>query len=224
MALTPREQFDAALDPALGALGLTVDARRRDRFFAHYEQVVEANRHFNLTRITSPAEAALKHYADSLALLAAGWVEPARRLAMLDVGTGAGFPAVPLGIVCDAWSITAIDGTGKKARFVESSVEALGLTNVTARHDRVEDMARQGGHKFDFVVLRAVAKIGEVLEDLAAVMRRGGSIVFYKTGQVDPELAAAAPLAAKLRLHMDIRDLSLPGTGESIARKLIRFR
>src|SRR5687767_11867845 len=101
--------FHAALQPALAALRIEVGPAQQEQMFAHYSKVVEANREFNLTRITSPADAAVKHYADSLALLVMPEFCTDRRLEVLDVGTGAGFPAVPLAIVCETWTIVAID-------------------------------------------------------------------------------------------------------------------
>jgi len=133
--------FDAALCRAVAALGLAVDQGQRARMYAHFRRVIEANRVFNLTRITAPADAAVQHYADSLSLLAAPWIDAGGPLTVLDVGTGAGFPAIPLAIVCCHWDITAIDGTGKKARFVAETAAALKLTNVRAGHARAADLA-----------------------------------------------------------------------------------
>ena len=113
-----RQAFEEALLAACSAIRLSLTEPQRELMLAHYRRVVEANRHFNLTRITSPADAAVKHYVDSLTLMASPWVEADRSLTVVDVGTGAGFPAVPLAIMCPQWQILAIDGTGKKARFV----------------------------------------------------------------------------------------------------------
>jgi 16S rRNA G527 N7-methylase RsmG len=139
--------FEAALQGALPALGLDLDADVCGRLFEHYQQVVEANRSFNLTRITGPADAAVKHYADSLSLLASPWVDAERSTVVLDVGTGAGFPAAPLAIVCPRWSVLAIDGTAKKVRFVQACAEAMGLGNLEGRHARGTDFARENQRK-----------------------------------------------------------------------------
>jgi len=146
-----REVFSTALTNAAGALGLRLEEHHLARMWRHFELVVEANRRFNLTRITAPADAALKHYADSLALLATRWVDSDRPLSVLDVGTGAGFPAVPLAIVCERWGVMAIDGTGKKARFVAEAAAVLGLANLEARHTRAADLARAAGRSVNAV-------------------------------------------------------------------------
>lgn len=224
MSHEQRDEFDRALDEALAGLNLRIEAVRRERMADHYERLIEANRQFNLTRITSPVDAAVKHYADSLTLLATGWVHGDRKLSVLDVGTGAGFPAVPLAIVCDRWSILAIDGTGKKVRFVEDSAAALGLAHLAARHVRLEELVRQGSERFELVTVRAVGKIPELLADLAAVTRPGGSIAFYKSEQADAEVAAAEAIASKLRLAMTIHHVELAAGQEKLTRRLVRYQ
>jgi len=217
--------FYAAFQQAAAALGLVIDAARQERMFAHYLRVVQTNKQFNLTRITAPAEAAVKHYADSLALLAMPGFQPAQPLNVLDLGTGAGFPAVPLAIVCEAWSITAIDSTGKKAHFVKGVVESLGLTNLRVRHARGSDLAREGGHQFDVVLLRAVTKLDQGLTEAAPLVRQGGCIVFYKTPHIEAEELESAERAAAQHgfQHGAHFDLMLPSDDGFIARRLIRY-
>lgn len=216
--------FYAALQQAIAALGIVIAPAQQEQMFAHYAKVVEANREFNLTRITSPADAAVKHYADSLALLAMPEFRAIRRLEVLDVGTGAGFPAVPLAIVCESWYIVAIDGSGKKARFVASVAEALGLKNLRVQQARGADLVREGGHTFDAVLLRAVTKLDEGLTEVAPLVRMGGSIVFYKTPHVEAEMESAAPVAKELGLKACTPfDLTLPSAAGPIARRLIRY-
>ena len=218
--------FSAAFQQAAAALGLVIDAARQERMFAHYLQVVQTNKQFNLTRITSPAEAAVKHYADSLALLVVPGFSPDRRLEVLDLGTGAGFPAVPLAIVCESWPIMAIDATGKKARFVEEAAESLGLQNLRVRHARGGDLAREGGHQFDAVLLRAVTKMDEGLTEAAPLVRKGGSVIFYKTPHIErAEIESAERIADQKGFkHSDHFDLTLPSHDGPIARRLIRYR
>lgn len=223
MSTPPENAFAAALDAALEDLGVAVEASRRAQLSAHYELLVEANRQFNLTRITAPEDAAVKHYADSLSLLATGWLQPDHKLTVLDVGTGAGFPALPLAVVCAGWSITAIDGTGKKVRFVESCAQTLGLSNLEARHARLEELVRHA-ERFDLVLVRAVGKIPDLLGDLVGVTRRGGSIVFYKTDQNDAEVAAADTVAARWRLAFNLRRLALRSGAQTLGRQLVRYR
>ncbi len=226
MSGTPeRQAFDDALMRACGAIGVSPSKEQRARMFEHFRRVIETNRHFNLTRITSPADAAAKHYADSLVLLATAWVQPEQPTHVLDVGTGAGFPAVPLAIMCPRWQITAVDGTGKKARFVAETATVLGLANLRAIHSRGEDLARKGGGPFDVIVVRAVGKIAEVLHGLRALINPGTSLVFYKTDKMEPaELSDGICQAGRLGLlPAEPFGIELPSPDGVMCRRLIRF-
>jgi len=220
-----RQSFFAAFQKAVAALGLTIDAAQQEGMFAHYLQVVQTNKQFNLTRITSPAEAAVKHYADSLSLLAMPGFSPDRRLDVLDLGTGAGFPAVPLAIMCKVWTITAIDATGKKAFFVQMAAKSQHLLNLHVRHARGSDLTREGDSSFDVVLLRAVAKLEEGLAEAAPLVRKGGCVVFYKTPHIEStEIENAKRFAGQKGFkNSDHFDLSLPSPEGPIARRLIRY-
>jgi len=206
-------------------MGLRVDRAQRIIMWAHFQYVLEANRQFNLTRITTPVDAAVKHYADSLSLLCVPGIHAAGPLAVLDVGTGAGFPAVPLAILCREWQIIAIDGTAKKVRFVAETVAALGLANVEARQVRAADLGRQVGGTFDLVVLRAVAKLAAGLDEVHGVVRPGGEVILYKTaGIARDELAQGDRTARNLGLQpLDPVDVSVPSPEGAILRRFIRY-
>lgn len=217
--------FDEALVSACAKIGVSLEARQREEMLAHFRRMVETNRHFNLTRVTSASDAAVKHYADSLTLLAAPWVDSARPLNVLDIGTGAGFPAVPLAIMCPQWRILAIDGTGKKTRFVSETAEALGLANLQARHARVEQLDKSGGGPFDLILMRAVGKIAEVLPEAGRLLSAAGKIVFYKTSKIEPaEVSEGVRAAVTLGLSMaDPFDIELSSPAGPLHRRLIRF-
>ncbi len=219
-------RFDGALVTATSALSLPLEPAVRRRMFDHYLLVVEANRRFNLTRITEPGDAAVRHYADALTLLKLPGVDPAAPLNILDIGTGAGFPAVPLAMLCPAWRVTAIDGTGKKARFVAESAAALGLGNVTAWHVRAGEMGREGRGGFDLVLLRAVSRIALGLREAHALVAPGGRMVFYKSGQLDEQeehdgKTTAGELGFKA---MKPLKLTLPNGDEQVSRRLISYQ
>lgn len=218
------DEFRGALDAGLEAMGLSISPGERQLLFSHYQLLIEANRQFNLTRITSPADAAVKHYADSLSLLSTPWCRAGDRLRILDVGTGAGFPAVPLAIMCHTWSVMAIDGTGKKVRFVEKSAEALGLANLDAMHARAGELAREGDWSFDLLVVRAVGQMDKVLIELAPLLSPIGAVVFYKTAHLEQaEHKAAADAARQLHLRMDTHRVNLPLADQLLERQLIRY-
>jgi 16S rRNA (guanine527-N7)-methyltransferase len=220
--------FDEALTAALARWGLSIEPDRLGQLRTHYEAVVEANRTMNLTRITDPVEAAVKHYADSLALLL--WVEKPKVTVqtLLDVGTGAGFPAVPLVVMRPDWSVTAIDATRKKIDFLRRTADAIGLSNLHCEHAHSEHWKpsavsqqfsaisrRSSGPGFDLVVFRALTSLAKSLEQTSGYVAEGGCLVAYKTASMDPaEQRAADRAAAKLHLRLDERftyDLELEG-------------
>ncbi len=182
-----RESFLSALQAAVGELGLDLDSARLEQMWRHFELLTLANRRINLTRITDPAQAAVEQYADSLAV--AAWCRSAQRQAItvLDVGTGGGFPALPLAIAMPNWRLTAIDGTGKKVRCVQQFVHELRLSNCRVIQQRAEDWtpdadvaARDGARRFDLVLFRAVGPIRECLKLAKRLCIPGGVAAFYK--------------------------------------------
>lgn len=219
--------FRAALEAAAGAVGGVLEAHCVQKMWQHFLLVVEANRRVNLTRITNPAEAAVKHYADSLTLLACPNVRPTESCNLLDVGTGAGFPAVPLAIACPAWRIIAIDATAKKVRFVQEAVARLGLTNIQVFHGRAADWKPGQPDRFDRVVLRAVTKIAPGLAEVLRLVRPGGEIVFYKTARIEPAEIETGRRAARQYGLEELPPVAveLPAGPEGpLHRRLLRYR
>lgn len=226
LSSSDHEAFDAGFVAAASSAGLAADDGQRQHMWGHFQLVVETNSRFNLTRITSPTDAAVKHYADSVSLLAVSGIDRSRPWRILDVGTGAGFPAIPLAIMCDAWRVTAIDGTGKKARFVADAVAALGLSNVQARHARAADLAKVGSDSFDFVLLRAVGRLAEGLAEVRTLARIGAEVVFYKTANIsDDELADGLRAADTFGFEaLPLADVVLTSPDGPLHRRFVRYR
>lgn len=177
-------------------MGIDLSDEMVHQMRCHFDLLVKRNETTNLTRITEPDEAAVKHYADSLALLswtrsAAGQraVHDGERLTVLDVGTGAGFPAIPLAVACRQWSITAIDGTRKKTDFLNSVAAELALGNLLVEHAHSDHWAP--GRQFDVVAFRALAGMAKGLAGCARFVRCGGHVVAYKTAVLSNEECAA---------------------------------
>ncbi len=196
---TMTDVFIDSLEAAVAKWGLSLWPEQLALMHGHYRAMVDANRRTNLTRITGPSEAAVKHYADSLALLP--WLNsvdtPGRTL--LDVGTGAGFPSMPLAIAMKSWSVTAIDGTGRKVEFLTSTARELGVKNLTPLHARAEHWVTDRG--FDIVVSRAIAPLSRYLRWVGGLVRPGGWIVAYKTANLDEAEECEATATAR-RLHL----------------------
>jgi 16S rRNA (guanine527-N7)-methyltransferase len=160
----------------------------------HLALIAAVNEHMNLTRLTNPREAAIKHVYDSV--IPWEFFRDARRV--LDAGTGAGFPGVPLAVIMPEVQFTLSESIQKKARFVESVVERLDLTNVHVTHERAEDVATNGD--IDIITARAVAPISRILDLFRKPLNRGTRLVLYKGPDVEPELAEAHKFPVKARV------------------------
>lgn len=192
-------------------LGLALSETQLEQFLTYRTELLDWNTRMNLTAITKPEEVLLKHFLDSLTLLP---LIDKPRLRLLDIGTGAGFPGLPLKIARPQWSVTLLEATGKKVTFVNHVIEALLLKDVVAVHGRAEEFAhkREYRAKFDVVTARAVAAIPTLLEYSAPYCHVGGLIIFPKKGELTGELAQGKQ-AAKLvgAAFKTEKTLSLPG-------------
>ena len=169
---------------------LPADLPNRDVVVAkcarHLELIVEANQVMNLTRIVDPREAAIKHVLDSVL----PWRLFVESRSVLDAGTGAGLPGIPLSIVLPEVRWTLSESIQKKARFVAGAVEALGLKNVKVTPSRAEESLRE--HRADVVTARAVAPLSRAAPLFAAAIRSGTRLLLYKGPDVEAEIAEAA--------------------------------
>ena len=176
---------------------LTVTPEMAELLIRHLELVVEKNNSLNLTRITNEHEAIVLHILDSLLFIAhnPSVLGPGEKL--LDIGTGAGYPGLPLTIVSDCQSVL-IDSVGKKVNAVEEFAEALGLSDrVSCLHARAEEVPKVCHSRFDVVVARAVAQTNVLIEYATPCLRRNGTLLVGK-GNPSNEETQAASRAAKI--------------------------
>ena len=165
------------------ALGVAVSTDQSTQLFRLLDELERWNRAYNLTRIDSRQAMVTQHLLDSLAASA-----DLRGERVADLGTGAGFPGLPLAIVHPDRQFTLIDATAKKIRFVAHAVRTLGLKNVQALHARAESMRPERG--FDTIVVRAVASLSELISLAGPLARRGTVLLAYKGQRPDAEIAA----------------------------------
>ena len=179
-------------DRTLARFGLSVPEDAQSRLDAFAGLVLRKNEVMNLTNLTSPADVAQKHLADSLLLLQAKALPESGRV--LDVGTGAGFPAVPLAIVRPGWEVSALDATRKKVDFLEEVRAALGVPS-RCLCGRAETLGKESAYReqFDVVTARAVAALYVLSELCLPMVRVGGLFAAMKGASADEELRASEP-------------------------------
>ncbi len=199
----------------LQQLGLDLHNEQLLAAFEFYRQeLLDWNTRINLTAITDPQDVLLKHFLDSLSLLKAYTNSRAR---LLDIGSGAGFPGLPLKIVRPQWHVTLLEATGKKTLFLRHMVETLQLRDVEIIHGRAEELAHKSEYRatFDIVTARAVSALPTLLEYCAPYCRVGGVIVLPKKGDLTEELQqakhAATLVGTKFKADLPI---DLPGLAD----------
>lgn len=176
------------LEDGCQAFGVTLTEKQIEQFEKYYELLVEWNKVMNLTGITEFDEVMQKHFVDSAA--AAKYVEMEKVNSLIDVGTGAGFPGIPLKILYPHLQVTLLDSLNKRIKFLEEVVDNLGLTGIETVHGRAEDAAKKAEYReqFDLSVSRAVANLASLTEYCLPFVKVGGKFVSYKSVSVDEEI------------------------------------
>ena len=196
------------LRAGLAELGL--DGSKAEPLEAFARAVLEKNKVMNLTAITDEADFARLHLLDSAALLNVADFSGRRAV---DVGTGAGFPGVPLRILCPDVRMTLLDSTGKRVDFLRETCAALGLGNVDCVHARAEEFAAEHRESFDLAVSRAVAALPVLCELCLPLVKVGGQFLAMKSARSDGELEGAMDAIAALGGRLaDVVDYAIPGS------------
>ena len=192
--MTEVDEFSAPLSDALRHLAVDVSPEQIATLAGHFALLIEANQRFNLTRITGPAQAAVRLYADSAAALAWANCNQVRAGTVLDVGSGAGFPAVPLAVLNPTWQVTALEATGKKAEFIQRCADELTVNNLQAIHAHADHWDSDA--TFDLVVFKAVGALEACLRWASGRVAGSGHVLVHKTAQLSSQELQAGAHAA----------------------------
>ena len=224
-------------DEELNTLGITLSERQKEQFDRYYELLTEWNKVMNLTGITEYDEVCLKHFTDSLSIVRIKDMNEVRSMiivrikdmnevrSMIDVGTGAGFPGIPLKIAFPHIRIVLLDSLNKRLRFLNQVIEELDLEDITTLHGRAEDHAKKAEYreKFDLCASRAVANLSTLSEYCLPFVKKGGSFVSYKSGDSDEEIKQAEKAIKILGGEVvKVDKFMLPGS--DMGRALVEIR
>ena len=211
------------LKSGAASIGVELNDTQVQQFIKYHEILVEWNSFMNLTGITEYEEVVQKHFVDSLALCKAINVNEVNTL--IDIGTGAGFPGIPLKIAYPHLKVTLLDSLQKRIKFLNEVVTQLGLEDVETIHGRAEDFAKPSMKResYDVCVSRAVANLASLSEYCLPYVNQGGYFIPYKSGKVDEELLESKKAVFVLggKIEEEVK-FELPDS--DISRSLIKIK
>lgn len=174
--------------------GINLSKEQTEKFMDYYELLIEWNSFMNLTAITDFNEVVLKHFVDSLAIFQVPVFQKRLEgsdISVIDVGTGAGFPGIPLKIVFPDIKVTLLDSLNKRIKFLNEVIEKLNLENIESVHSRAEDLAVKQNYReqYDFCVSRAVANLSVLAELCIPFVKKEGYFISYKSEKIKEEVS-----------------------------------
>lgn len=201
------------LEQKLGELGIKQDQNQLERFHKFYQLLIEWNKVMNLTGITEYEDVVEKHFVDSLSIIKA--IDLSGIHTVIDVGTGAGFPGIPLKIAFPHLRVVLLDSLNKRIKFLDEVISQLGLTEICTIHGRAEEYARKEEYReqFDLCVSRAVSNLSTLSEYCLPYIQVGGIFVPYKSGEIDDEVEQSKKAVRILGGNIKkVMKFELPGT------------
>ena len=217
------ERETAYIIDEMHKLGISLTEQQSEQLYEYYRLLVEWNSFMNLTGITEFSEVVQKHFVDSLSIVKVKNMNDVDNL--IDVGTGAGFPGLPLKIVFPHLKVTLLDSLNKRIDFLNAVIEKTGLTGIETIHGRAEDFATPGLKReiYDLCVSRAVANLATLSEYCLPYVKIGGEFIPYKSGEVADELQDAKSAVFLLGGKVEsCENFDLPGS--DIHRSLVRIK
>ena len=205
----------------LKTIDVEISEKQLEQFNSYFEILVEWNKVMNLTGITEYDEVLLKHFVDSLCFNPNKLIK-SDKISLIDVGTGAGFPGLPIKIAYDNVDVVLLDSLNKRIKFLDEVITKLGLKNIKTIHSRAEDGGRNKDlrEKFDIAISRAVANLASLAEYNLPFVKVGGYFVAMKSGEIDEEAANAKKAISLLGGEIEkIEKFQLPNS--DIDRSLV---
>lgn len=202
--------------------GIALSQNQLQQFGIYFDRLTETNRVMNLTALTSPSDVAVKHFIDSLLCYDAALMQGKT---VIDVGTGAGFPGLPLKIYDPSLQLILLDSLAKRLSFLQQVTDALQLKNICFEHMRAEDAGRSKNlrGKADIAVSRAVARLSVLAEYCLPLVKKGGCVIALKGSKYNEEIAEAEKAVSLLGGKMTlVKEVSLPGLDDGRAIIVIR--
>ena len=205
------KEFFSKIKELSDCLGINIEEEQSKKLYIYMNLLIEWNQKINLTAITDPQDIILKHFIDSITITK----EIEKNSKVVDIGTGAGFPGIPLKILRDDLEIVLVDSLNKRINFLNLVIDKLGLKNIKAIHSRVEEFGQNGEYreKFDYATSRAVAKLSVLSEYMIPLVKLNGKVICMKGSEIEEEInqatKAISVLGGKIR---KIESFKLPNS------------